>query len=414
MGNYNDKVLPIVIVGHVDHGKSTLIGRLIYDTNSLSQEKLGEIERGQAKLGPKVEFAHLIDYLKEEREREMTIDTSQIFFKSQKRRYVVIDTPGHKEFIKNMITGSSQAEAALLIIDATEGVKDQTRRHCHILKILGLKQFCVLINKMDLVDYSQSRYDEIKDQIDKLLNQFDMGSSDIIPISAVKGDNIDSSSLKMGWFEGPTVLEALDNFSELAIETKPLRFPVQDIYKINGLDIIVGRVEAGSLRKAQKVTALPSGENLVVATIEKFLEEKKSIACTGECIGMTLEENFPISRGELLVEDSKDSVLPLTTEDFKANIIWMVEEIYSIGAPLMFKCVTQEIPCSINTIYKCFDPAFVEIVEENSNEIKSAEVAEVKIHLETPAVLDSFNEFPETGRFVLEHRGQPVAGGVIL
>src|SRR4030067_956538 len=224
--------LPIVIVGHVDHGKSTLIGRLLYDTGSLPEEKINEIRIASQNAGLEMEFSFLMDHLEEERQRGITIDIAQTFFNTDKRRYVIIDAPGHKEFLKNMITGSSQAEAALLLLDAAEGIRDQTRRHSYILGMLGLRQVAVIINKMDMVDYSKERFTALSDEITEILK----------------------------WYAGPTVLQALDNFSALEVSNKSLRFPVQDEYTIDGRNIVVGRVEAGYIRKGDSVEILPDGE----------------------------------------------------------------------------------------------------------------------------------------------------------
>src|SRR4030066_1914036 len=224
-----ERALPIVIVGHVDHGKSTLIGRLLYDTDCLPADKYSEIQKSSEMLGRIVEFSFVMDCLEEERSRGITIDTTQTFFKTSKRRYVIIDAPGHKEFLKNMITGSSQAEAAILIIDSFEGVRDQTKRHAYILGMLGLKQVCVLLNKIDLVDYSKDKFEELKNEITDYLGRLNIRPTFILPISAIHGDNVATPSEKIPWFDGPTVLEALDTFEEIKIEEKTLRFPIQDI-----------------------------------------------------------------------------------------------------------------------------------------------------------------------------------------
>ena len=207
-----EHALPIVIVGHVDHGKSTLIGRLLYDTDCLPPDKYSEIQKSSEMLGREVEFAFVMDCFEEERSRGITIDTTQTFFKTPKRRYVIIDAPGHKEFLKNMITGSSQAEAALLIIDAFEGIRDQTRRHAYILGMLGFKQVCVLLNKIDLVHYSKDKFFELKNQVTDFLKQLNIHPTFVLPISAIRGDNVAQPSKKMPWFDGPTVLQAWDTF----------------------------------------------------------------------------------------------------------------------------------------------------------------------------------------------------------
>lgn len=402
--------LPIVIVGHVDHGKSTLIGRLLYDTGSLPEEKINEIRIASQAAGKEMEFSFLMDHLEEERQRGITIDISQTFFNTDKRRYVIIDAPGHKEFLKNMITGSSQAEAALLLLDAAEGIRDQTRRHSFILGMLGLKQVAVIINKMDMVDYSRERFTALSDEITKILNQFNIQPSFIIPISARNGANVAKASESLKWYDGPTVLQALDNFLTLEVSNKSLRFPVQDAYTIDGKKITVGRVEAGHIRKGDEVKILPDGKKSHVISIEKFMENDITIAAAGECIGLVLDK--PAARGQVVVINGNHS--PRITEKIHANIFWMADNLYKKGEPVTFKCSTQEINGRIDNIYKRFDPATIEVVENDAEEIGAAEIAEVEIILEKPVAVDSFNEIPEMGRFVLEKMGHPVGGGIIL
>lgn len=431
----SDQSLPIVIVGHVDHGKSTLIGRLLYDTGSLPEEKLEEIRMASEATGREVEFSFAMDHLEEERQRGITIDIAQTFFNTEKRRYVIIDAPGHKEFLKNMITGSSQAEAALLLIDAVEGIRDQTRRHSFILSMLGLKQVAVLVNKMDMVQYSREKFDAIAGEISRLLNQFNIQPAYIIPIAARHGANVAIREERLNWFNGPTVLEALDSFETLEVKDKPLRFPVQDVYRIDGKRIIVGRIEAGQIKKGEELHILPERGKATVISIEKFQEEGIETAHTGECIGLCLDT--PAVRGQVLVrsgDSPPSSPSPIegerkreggdsprsgregagVTRTIHANIFWMGDHAYRKGDPVTFKCATQEVEGRIGAIYRRFDPATIEVVERDAGEIGAAEIAEVEISLEKPAVVDPFTEIPEMGRFVLERAGHPVAGGIIL
>jgi sulfate adenylyltransferase subunit 1 len=405
-----EHALPIVIVGHVDHGKSTLIGRLLYDTNCLPPDKYSEIQKSSEMLGREVEFAFVMDCFEEERSRGITIDTTQTFFKTPKRRYVIIDAPGHKEFLKNMITGSSQAEAALLIIDAFEGIRDQTRRHAYILGMLGFKQVCVLLNKIDLVHYSKDKFFELKDQVIDFLKQLNIHPTFVLPISAIRGDNVAQPSEKMPWFDGLTVLQALDTFEPLKIEEKPLRFPIQDIYSVDGKKILVGRIEAGRLKREESLFLLPEKKKVVVKSIEKFLKNDAATAGFEESIGICLKGRHRIGRGRILAGDLSSMI----SDSIRANIFWMDSRAHQKGETLLFRCVTQEIPCQIEKIYKKFDPASMELIEEEASSISSAEVADVMIHLKGQAVVDPFNDIPEMGRFVLEKDGRPVAGGIIL
>lgn len=403
-------VLRIVIVGHVDHGKSTLIGRLLYDTQSLPEDKLKEIEKVSEKLGKEVEFAFVMDSFEKERTEGMTIDTTQTFFRTKKRRYVIIDAPGHKEFLKNMITGSSQAEAAVLIVDVNEGVKEQTRRHAYILKLLGLKQVCVVINKMDMVNYLQERFKQVSEEVVLYLGWIGIKPSFIIPISALKGDNIATTSQNLKWFSGGCVLDALDSFLELKVEQKPFKFPVQDIYKIDGKNILVGRVEAGEIKVGETVYVLPQKKQVRIKNIEKFLQNESKEARYGEAVGLCVDDVQDIKRGTILSKDLN----PKITRKIKTNIFWMENIKTVINEKLAFRCVTQEAGGRIVKLYKKFDPASMEVVEEDAKEIKGGEVAEAEIVLDNEVVICSFNDIPEMGRFVLEKEQNPVAGGIIL
>lgn len=405
-----EQALPIVIVGHVDHGKSTLIGRLLYDTDSLPPEKYSEIQKTSEMLGKRVEFAFVMDCLEEERLKGITIDTTQTFFKSKRRRYVIIDAPGHKEFLKNMITGSAQARAALLVIDADEGIKDQTKRHAYILAMLGLKQICVLLNKIDLIEYSQKKFLELKKEVLTFLESINVHPTFVLPISAIFGDNVAVLSEKTPWFHGPTVLGALDSFQGLKVEEKPLRFPIQDIYFLEGEMVLVGRIEAGHIMRGEDLFLLPEKKKVSVESIHKFFENDVNMASFEESVGICLKGDVPMRRGQVLAADTSS----LISDSINANILWMAPSAYQTGETLLFRCVTQEIPCRIEKIYKKFDPASMEWVEENASSIEGAEVANVLVSLDGQAVIDPFNDIPEMGRFVLEKDGKPVAGGIIL
>jgi sulfate adenylyltransferase subunit 1 len=323
---------------------------------------------------------------------------------------VIIDAPGHKEFLKNMITGSSQAEAALLIIDAFEGIRDQTRRHAYILGMLGFKQVCVLLNKIDLVHYSKDKFFELKDQVTDFLKRLNIHPIFVLPISAIRGDNVAQPSEKMPWFDGPTVLQALDTFEELKVEEKPLRFPIQDIYRIDGKKILVGRIEAGHLTQWEKLFLLPENTKVSIKSIEKFLQKGVATANFEESVGICLKGRHSLKRGQILAGDQSSRI----SDKIRANVFWMDQGVYQIGEPLLFRCVTQEVFCRIEKMYKKFDPASLEWIEEDASFIKGAEVADVMIHLEAQVVFDPFNDIPEMGRFVLEKEGRPVAGGIIL
>ncbi len=400
--------MKIVIVGHVDHGKSTLIGRLFYDTDSIPREKIEEVKKACKDLGKEMEFAYLMDHLQEEREQGITIDTAQTFFKTAKRNYVIIDAPGHKEFIKNMITGASQADTAILIVDAKEGVQEQTKRHAFILGLLGLKQVIVVLNKMDLVEFKEERFNEVKKEIIEFLSTLSIKPVHIVPVSARLGDNIAFKSTKMKWYSGLTVLKALDSLKLETQSIKPLRFPVQGVLKVGDKRILMGRVESGSISEGQEIEFLPSGKKAKVKSIEEFLKEKHS-AIAGESTGITIDQPLFIERGEVAFAGRK----PFVKNEFNASIFWMAKQPFKLGEKLVFRCATQETECEIKAIKSRIDSSTLKTIEENSTELNENEVGKVIIKTKKPVVLENFNEIEELGRFVLVRGENVSAGGTI-
>ena len=402
--------LSFVIVGHIDHGKSTLIGRLLYDTNSLQPDKIEEIRRASAGQGRQTEFAFLLDHLEEERKQGITIDTTQVFFKTTQRRYVIIDAPGHVEFVKNMITGASQAEAAVLIVDVAEGVKEQTRRHSYLLSLLGFRQALVVINKMDLVDFSKKRFDTITKQIDEFFKSIDIETIAYIPISAIKGDNIAVRSENMKWYTGPTFLESLDTLrSKPSAENKSLLFPIQDVYKIEDKRINAGRVEAGVIEKGTEVKILPSGQQTTIKSIEKFLEDTDR-AVAGECIGVTTADAVFLDRGNIVCSPAGE---PTLTDRIPANIFWMSKQDLAKNQTLTLRCATQETSCKIESINKKINSSTLEVIEQDEDVLKNLEVAEVIIKTKKPVAIKNFNDAQELGRLVLVQDENICAGGII-
>jgi len=403
--------LKFVIVGHVDHGKSTLIGRLLFDTGSLPPDKIEEIEKFSKNLGKETEFAFLLDHLQEEREQGLTIDTTQTFFKTKKRDYTIIDAPGHVEFVKNMITGASQAEAAILIIDVKEEIKEQTRRHANVLSMLGIEQVIVVLNKMDLINYKEKDFQNVKEKAESFLNLINIKPAHYIPVSALKGDNVAQRSGKMEWYRHPTVLEALDSFEESeSLEEKTLILPIQDIYKIDQKRISVGRVESGKIKKGQKIKLLPTGRITKVKSIEKFQEEIEE-AFSGENIGITLEEPLFVDRGHVVCEPEKE---PNLTDRVKTNIFWMARDNLKEGETVFLKCATQEVLATIEDIKKKIDSSTLEIITEDAKEIKNLEAAEILIKTKKPIAIKKFNELEALGRFVLMRNENICAGGIIV
>jgi sulfate adenylyltransferase subunit 1 len=400
--------LPIVITGHVDHGKSTLIGRLLYDTGVLKEDRYREITQTSSMLGKETEFAFVLDALEEERERGITIDTTQIYFQTPKRKYVIIDAPGHKEFLRNMITGASYAEAAVLIIDAKEGVREQTKRHAYLLSLVGIRQVTVVINKMDLVEFSEKIFEEVKKDIGQFFSNLSIRLKTFIPISALSGINVAKRDTTMPWYQGPSLLESLDALDYKTFQERPFRFPVQDIYQIEGEEIAVGRIESGEAIKGMEVFILPGGKKETIREIKKFMKKDSEKASYGESIGLVLESNGSIRRGNIL-SGSRDAII---TGSFDAHVFWF-EGTYDENEKLKFKCTTQESDCRM-ILYEKFDPATMDKEVNRSNRLEIGEVAKVKISAERKVVVDPFSYIPEMGRFVLEKEGRPVAGGIIL
>ena len=403
--------MPIVIVGHVDHGKSTLVGRLFYDTGSLPEGKYDTVARVCEETGKPFEFAFLLDALEEERDQGITIDTTRARFHTAARDYVLIDAPGHKEFLKNMVTGASSAEAAILLIDAAEGVQEQSRRHGYLLHLLGIRQVAVAINKMDLVGYDQGVYEAVRDEYTAFLQQLDVHPAWVIPIAALSGDNVAAPSARMPWYDGPTIVEALDAFTARPPrEGLPMRFPVQDVYKFDRRRIIAGRVEAGTLAAGDRIVFLPSGHRAVVKSIERWSSPKTGPAVAEESVGITLTEQLFIERGEVA---SHETAMPLTGTELLAHVFWLGNRHLVVGRTCTLKLATQEIPCRVESISAVVDTATL-VSAARQHEVAKNEVATVTLSLKGPAAFDVFTDIVETGRFVLVDGFDVAGGGVIL
>ena len=400
--------LKLVITGHVDHGKSTLIGRLLFDTGSLPGDKIAEIRQICSALGKEFEFGYILDNLEEERDQGITIDTTQIFFSSGKRHYVIIDAPGHVEFIKNMITGASQADAAVIIIDAEEGVREQTKRHAFILGMLGMKEVIVLVNKMDRVGYDRERFTAVRDACVDFLKEIGLETAYCIPISASNGDNVVTKSRNIPWYTGPAFLEALDSAGARdAVRDAPLRFVVQDIYNFSKR-IIAGKVVSGTLRPDDEIAVLPSGEKTKVRSLEEYLKNP-DFAETGKCIGITTADKVFCDRGYIF-SDPLD--MPSVTHRFRATVFWMDRTPCKKGQQLIFRCSTQEVCGKITDLHTVINSSSLEPVEPGADEIRNREVAEVTIRTESPVIIEPFTRTPELGRFVLV-TDNVSAGGII-
>lgn len=403
--------LSFVMVGHVDHGKSTMIGRLLYDTGSLQEGKIEEIRAAAEADGREMEFGNIMDHLSEERERGITIDTAQTFFSSDLRDYVIIDAPGHKEFIKNMITGASQAEAVVLICSVAEGVQEQTKRHAYVVKLLGLDQVLVAYNKMDLVDWDRQRFEDVRADMRDFLGRLGVTPTLEVPMSAKCGDNVADRSENMPWYDGPTVLEGLDRFRKLPPPTeKPLRFPVQDVYQVDGAPMVAGRVESGVLKSDTTLRFLPDDTPRRVLGIEQYPDGSLSAAEAGECVGLRLDGDPP-ERGQ--VGCPPDDTPGLSTS-FHGTVFWLAPEPLRLEEDdLVFKCATQERPCTVQELSVRMDSSTLERLPADEGRLQETEVGEVVFRTREPVVLESFYDVQELGRFVLERGHDVVAGGIV-
>jgi sulfate adenylyltransferase large subunit len=405
------ETLRLVIVGHVDHGKSTLIGRLLYDTGSLPVGKMDQIRRTSEELGHEVEFAYVMDHLEEERRQEMTIDTAQAFFRTAKRDYVIIDAPGHRELLKNMITGAAQAQAAVLVVDAAEGMKEQTRRHATFLSLLGIRSAIALLNKMDKAGYDEARFAELSAALSRALTAVGVTSVACVPGSALTGENIVRRSGAMPWYIGPTLLQALDDLaSPSACPNAPLRLPVQDVYTLDGHQVLVGRIESGRIRAGQPILILPSARKAQVKSIEVFGQDR-SCAEQGECIGITLDSDPVPARGEVLCELER---CPEPTQRFRANLFWMARGPCRRGERLMVRATTQEVPCRIEQIETRMDSATCDLLEVDAPCLNETEIGRAVLAAERPLVLEPFSERPELGRIILTRGSATVGGGSVV
>ncbi len=403
--------LSIVVVGHVDHGKSTLLGRLYADTGSLADGKLERVQAICRQQGKAFEYAFLFDTFLEEQEQGITIDSARTFFSWNGRQYLIIDAPGHKEFLKNMVSGAARAEAALLVIDAAEGVQEQSRRHGQLLALVGVQQVAVVVNKMDLVDYSEDRYDSIVDEYRAFLSQLGVAPLCFLPASASLGDNVAGRGPNLPWYDGPTVLDALELFhSEAADDALPLRLAVQDVYKFDARRIVAGRVASGRLRVGDRLVFSPSNKTAGVKTIEAFsVKVAPHDASAGRSIGVTLDEQIFIERGEVA---SHAEASPLVSTAVRCNLFWLGAQPLRTGRTYLLRLATQETPAEVAEIHRVIDASDLQ-AHQQAEVIQKNQVADVTIRTRAPVAFDLYRDFEVTGRFVLVD-GYDVAGGGII
>jgi bifunctional enzyme CysN/CysC len=407
-----EPTLRVVFVGHVDHGKSTLIGRILHDTGSLPEGKVDEIKRACAAEGMEFEFAFLLDALLEEQKQNVTIDTTEIPFRTPRRQYAIIDAPGHKEFLKNMITGASRADAAILVIGADEGVREQSRRHAYLLSMLGIKHLIVVVNKMDLVDYFEKRFREIEQEYRKFLRELGLDARTFIPASARDGENVAQASMKMKWYGGPSVLEALDLLEPQERDVDlPLRFCVQDVYRFDGRRIIAGRIETGTLRVGDQLVFSPANKSSVVATIECWNAQENGPAVAGDSIGITLSEQIFVERGYVA---SRENETPIEANRFHADLFWIVREPLRVGYLYNLRLATQDVKCEVVSIERVMDSSTLETKSDGREQLERNEIGRLTIQTRAPLVIDNHDRIPNLGRFVIVDDGQICGGGTIF
>jgi len=406
----------IVIIGHVDHGKSTLIGRLLADTHSLPKGKLEAVKAQCAYHARPFEYAFLLDALKDEQSQGITIDSARCFFKSKKREYILIDAPGHIEFLKNMISGAARAEAAVLVIDAHEGVQENSRRHGYLLGMLGIRQALVCVNKMDLAGYDRRVFERIRSEFSAFLTQTGITARHFIPISARDGFQVAAAGDAMPWYDGPTVLEALDGFEkEPPRVDQPLRLPIQDIYKFteqgDNRRIFAGRIETGTLRVGDAVVFYPSGKRSTIASIEAFNAPPAHEAAAGQAVGVTLREQVYVQPGELLVR--ADEPPSATARQLRVNLFWMGREPMIFNKRYLLKLGTTRVPVWLRQIRTVLDASEL-TTERNRRHIQRHDVAECVLETLKPIAFDPTAEIAQTGRFVLIDNYHIAGGGVVL
>ena len=405
----------IVIVGHVDHGKSTVIGRLLADTHSLPEGKLDQVRR-QCELNSRpFEYAFLLDALKDEQAQGITIDAARVFFKSNLRHYLILDAPGHIEFLKNMITGAARAEAALLVIDAAEGVQENSRRHGYMMSMLGIRQLAVVVNKMDLVGWDRGVYDRIVREYGAFLDQIGLKPSAFIPVSARGGDNIATRSDELPWYEGSTVLNALDEFrSEPTPVDRPFRMPVQDVYKFTkqGDDrrIVSGTIDSGAVSVGDTVIFYPSGKKSRVKTVEAFNRTTQTKAEAGWAVGFTLQEQIYITRGELATVEGQPR--PQVTTRLRVSLFWLGKEPMVKRKEYLLKLGSARVTCRVEEVLRVMDASTLGTTEQR-NAIQRHDVAECVLRLDRAIACDLAEDVAATSRFVIVDDYEIRGGGIV-
>lgn len=397
--------LNVVIVGHIDHGKSTLIGRLLYDSAHIPDERLAEMQKLVEEYKRRFEFAYFLDSFEEELKEERTIDTTRVLFKG-KDYYTVVDVPGHQEFIKNMLTGAAHAQAAILVVSCVDGVQEQTRRHAFLVHMLGVKEIIVGINKMDMVNYDEKVFNRVKTSVQHLLDTLGYKNTLFVPISAMEGDNIYKRSQHTSWYSGVTLIEALDAIEPVPEKEKPLRYVVQDLYQVDSQKVAVGRVEASTVKKGDELVFQPSELTAKAEIIKSFPLEIES-AQTGESIGIVVDAE--VKRGNVGGHVSKP---PRAVTNFLGEVV-LLNGTLSQGDKYEIKCGAKRSACTVSKIREKISSETGEVLSVNALEIGVNEAATVIFETE-PMVVEKFAEIPELGRFILVRDGRNVGAGIVL
>ncbi len=410
--------LNLAMIGHVDHGKSTLVGRLLFETGAISAHTIDQYRKeAEAKGKATFEYAWVMDTLSEEKSRGLTIDVAHRRFDTSKYYFTVVDCPGHRDFVKNMITGTSQADATVLVVGVTEGIMPQTREHVFLARTLGINQMIVAINKLDAAKYSEEKYNEVKSAVSKLLKTvgFKPEGVQYIAVSAYAGDNVSKRSENTKWYDGPTFLEALDNLKEPEKPVDlPLRVPVQDVYTISGVGTVpVGRVETGKMKKGDKIVFQPADVSGEVKSIEMHHEEIPE-AIPGDNIGWNVRG---VGRGDIRRGDvcGHPDNPPTVADEFTVQIIVLQHpSAITVGYTPVFHCHTAQVACTITEIKKKLDPKTGGVLEANPDFIKAGDAAILQVKPTRPLVVENVKNIPHLGRFAIRDMGQTIAAGMVI
>jgi len=412
----------LVFIGHVDHGKSTTVGRLMYDTGNVDEQTMRKLKERAKELGKAgFEFAFVMDNLKEEQERGVTIDLSHKRFDTEKYYFTIIDAPGHKDFIKNMITGASQADAAVLVVAANDGVMAQTKEHAFLARTMGVGQVIAAINKMDMVKFDQKRYEEVKKEVEALLKNVGYKPEQIkfVAMASFPGDNVAKKSANMPWYTGKTLLETINDLSppERPVDL-PLRLPIQDVYQIAGIGTVpVGKIITGVMKVGDKITIVPAREGKGVSGEVKSIEmhhEQMQQAKPGDNIGFVIRgvEKKMIARGDVLGHSTN---VPSVATEFTAQMVVLNHPtVVTVGYTPVFHLHTAQVACRITEIQKKLNPATGEVLQENPDFVKNGDAAIVKIVPTQPLCIEKQKEIPQMARFAIRDMGQTVAVGMCI